>query len=438
MRAGGWFPLAAFVGVAWAAWAPKVILAQTESVLGGWTQQLSSFAGEKPRQPAESSGPGPFRFQHHFIAQEFSGTWIGLSALVDVDRDGRLDFVFGAGQPSPTTLYWFRYVAADRWEKHVVGTNFLSVVGLAVLDVDGDGWVDFVCSGLWYRNPGKPRQEAFERIVFDPNAAGAHDIVAADVDGDGRSDIVMMGDQRTKLHALRWYKIPDDPRRPWPSFLIGPPVHGAIAPNGLIDVDGDGDVDVLRADTWFENQDGKGRQWAAHQNIPFGRSGPYGVCVRTAAADLDGDRKHEVVMVDADIANGKAVILRTTDKGRSWQKQELPQSFPYGSMHSLMLADLNGDGRTDIFINEQEDLLPKGRENPRWIVWENLGGGQFAERIILDQKLGGHEAQAADVDGDGDVDICSKEWSVQPWNGNQGRMHIDFLENLRQKGKPYP
>jgi len=103
-----------------------------------------------------------------------------------------------------------------------------------------------------------------------------------------------------------------------------------------------------------------------------------------------------------------------------------------------VLADLNGDGRTDIFINEQEDLLPKGRKNPRWIVWENLGGGQFAERIILDQKLGGHEAQAADVDGDGDVDIYSKEWSVQPWNGNQGRMHIDFLENLRQKGKPYP
>ena len=274
--------------------------------------------------------------------------------------------------------------------------------------------------------------------MFDPNAAGAHDIVAADIDGDGKQDIVMMGDERTRLNSLRWYKIPDDPRQPWTAHPIGPPVHGAISPNGIADIDGDGDLDVLRADTWFENRDGKGTQWLAHANIPFGRKGPYGVCVRTAVADLDGDGKQEIIMVDADIADGKAVILRTADKGQTWQKQALPQSFPYGSMHSLAVADFNGDGRLDIFVNEQEDLLPKGRQNPRWVIWENLGNGQFAERIILDQTLGGHEAVAGDVDADGDIDICSKEWIAKPWNANQGRMHIDFLENLQIKPKAQP
>jgi hypothetical protein len=39
-------------------------------------------------------------------------------------------------------------------------------------------------------------------MVFDENAAGAHDVLIADVDGDGKPDVVLMGDERTKLNAL--------------------------------------------------------------------------------------------------------------------------------------------------------------------------------------------------------------------------------------------
>ena len=100
----------------------------------------------------------------------------------------------------------------------------------------------------------------------------------------------------------------------------------------------------------------------------------------------------------------------------------------------LAVADLNGDGRPDIIANEQEELLPAGRENPRWVAWENLGGGAVSPNdILLDQKLGGHELQVGDVDGDGDIDICSKAWGPRPWNGNGGRMHVDFLENLTEE-----
>jgi hypothetical protein len=201
-------------------------------------------------------------------------------------------------------------------------------------------------------------------------------------------------------------------------------------PGGVMDVDGDGDPDVLRGDTWFENRDGKGGEWVAHRNIPFGRVGPYGMCVRTAVADVDGDGKLEVIMGDADIVDSRVVILRNLDgKGGSWSKEELPQSFTYGSLHSLVVADLNGDGKPDIAVNEQEELLPPDRRNPRWVAWENVGAGKFVERIILDRKLGGHELQAGDVDGDGDIDLCSKPWGVLLWNGAGGKMHVDFLEN---------
>lgn len=375
-------------------------------------------------------------FRHHFISREIpitaNGTGdYGLTALVDLDRDGKLDFVLGGRGVKPPRLYWFQYRGPGDWVQHDVGRDYLSDVGLAPLDVDRDGWIDLVCSGVWYRNTGKPREQAFERIEYDATAGGAHDVLVADIDGDKRSDVLLMGDERTKLKSICWFSIPEDPRKPWQRHLIGPPVHGAIVPNAAADLDGDGDLDVLRADTWFENKDGKGREWAEHKNIPMGRKGPYGVCVRTAVADMDGDGKLDIVMADADIVESKVVVLKNADgKGGSWTKVEMPQSFAYGSLHSLAVADFNGDGRPDIVVNEQEELLPPKRQNPRWVIWENLGDGKYAERIILDTKLGGHELQVGDVDGDGDIDICSKPWGVRTLNGNGGKMHVDYLENL--------
>ncbi|HNU53078.1 MAG TPA: hypothetical protein PKJ98_19470 [Verrucomicrobiota bacterium] len=78
------------------------------------------------------------------------------------------------------------------------------------------------------------------------------------IDGDRKPDVGLMGDERTQLNSLCWFSIPANPRQPWSRHLIGPPVHGAITPNGAMDLDGDGDLDVLRADTWYENRDGQG------------------------------------------------------------------------------------------------------------------------------------------------------------------------------------
>jgi hypothetical protein len=401
------------------------------TVIAAWLGLFWGFhAGSLATSAAE------FKFRHHSTAAGLFGDGqthhsYGLTALVDLDRDGDLDFVLGGQRPPPERLYWLEYQAPDRWVTHLVGTNYQSDVGLAALDVDRDGWPDLVCSGVWFRNPREPRQRAFERIEFAPKAAGAHDVLAADIDGDRKPDIVMMSDERRSLNAVAWFKIPADPKQPWERHDIGPGIHGAIAPAGVMDVDGDGDADVLRADSWFENQDGHGRAWVAHKNIPFGRVGPYGMCVRTAFADLDGDGKAEVVMADTDIVDSRVAILRNQDgRGGAWAKAELPRSFTYGSIHSLAVADLNGDGRPDIVVNEQEELLPPERQNPRWVAWENLGQGRFAERILLDARLGGHELQAGDVDRDGDIDLCSKPWGAAAWNAAAGKMHVDYLQNL--------
>src|ERR1044072_9828781 len=79
-----------------------------------------------------------FRFQHHFISRDLPvserGTGdYGLTALVDLDRDGDLDFVLGGRPSNPSQLYWFEFQTPDRWLRHLVGTNYLSDVGLAAL-----------------------------------------------------------------------------------------------------------------------------------------------------------------------------------------------------------------------------------------------------------------------------------------------------------------
>jgi hypothetical protein len=366
------------------------------------------------------------KFKHHFIDRALPGDSYGQTSLVDVDHDGDLDFITGGKDPQKH-VFWFERRSADEWVRHVLGDNHPSDVGGSAIDVDGDGWVDHVSGGAWYRNPRNPRERPFERFVFDKDLTAVHDLVAADVDGDGRLDVVTMSDRNN----TRWYSIPrDDPTRPWVRHDIGPGVHAGLA---VGDIDGDGDLDVARSNLWFENVDGKGTKWAEHP-IPFGNANqPYPLATRCVIADIDRDGHRDLVMTENEIRAGHIAWLRNADgKGLKWERHDLVagDKAARGAYHSLAVADFDGDGDIDIFTVEMEHI--SGDRQPRWFIWENTDGkgGAFVERVILDNGLGGHEAVAADVDGDGDIDICSKLWEPRKDNANGGRNHADFIENL--------
>jgi hypothetical protein len=371
-----------------------------------------------------------FRFKHHFIDSDLPGVEYGQTSLVDVDKDGDLDFITGGKDPQKH-VFWFEFRGPDDWVRHVVGDNHPSDVGGAAFDVDRDGFVDHVSGGVWYRNTGRPRDEPFERIVFDKDLAAVHDLVVADVDGDGRPDVVTMSDRNN----TRWYSLPDDAKQMWRRHDIGPGVHAGVA---VGDIDGDGDNDVARSNAWFENVDGKGAQWAEHP-VPFGNPNPpFPLATRCVIVDIDRDGKRDLVMTENEIRAGKIAWLRNADgKGLKWEVNPLKASDSgvRGAYHSLAVADFDGDGDVDVFTVEMEHIA--GVRPPRWFIWENTDGkgAAFVERVILDNGLGGHEAVAADVDGDGDIDICAKLWRPRRDNGNGGRNHADFVENLSNSGK---
>lgn len=381
-------------------------------------------------------------FRHHYIAREMpvGNVGFGAPALADFNRDGKLDFA--VVDRSNRTLYWFEYRSASEWRRHTAGQLELIQLGAVATDVDGDGWTDIVAGGYWFRNPHNPGARAFERFRYDSRIrAEIHDMATADIDGDGRPDIVALGDR----DGLFWYKIPADPGRDadWPRTLITMKVidsqddiHSGFFPGGVGDLDGDGDADIVLPDRWLENQEG-GTKWVEHR-IPFGRRGPWGLSSRSWIADLNGDGYPDIVMTDSDGQNsGLAWLENDGKKPPSFRVHYLANRAPgtRGSFHSLVVADFDGDGDADILTAEQEDpsILPQGA-SPRWLLFENVGAGvNFEERVILDARLGGHDVQVGDVDGDGDLDIVSKIWRVWPGNGNQGKVHIDYLENLTNR-----
>jgi hypothetical protein len=275
---------------------------------------------------------------------------------------------------------------------------------------------------------------SFTRMVFDPELSGVHDLISADIDGDGHPEIICMSDQNN----LRWYKIPADPTAAWERHDIGPAVHAGLS---VGDLDGDGDLDIVRTNVWFENVNGDGTRW---QVRPIGPNSPpppdfqpYFAFDATISfvCDVNGDGKQDIVFVDAEIPGGKVWWMENLDGlGRAWKRHEIytweaGDGPRRGAYHSLLVGDLDGDGDLDVFSCEMEGV--PGEAAPRYYIWENVDGRgeEWREHIILDANLGGHAAVMGDVTGNGLPDIVAKPWNPRKDNAVGGKMHIVFLEN---------
>jgi hypothetical protein len=371
-----------------------------------------------------------FQFKHHIIDTTLPIRCYAQTALADVDNDGVLEFVVGQQYGD---VFWYKYHAPDRWTRHLLGTDSPSDVGGCALDVDGDGWLDFVAGGAWYRN-SREADVPFERITFDPDLTGVHDLFAADIDGDGHPEIVTMSDQ----NSLRWYKIPADPTRPWSRHEIGAPVHAGAAAG---DLNGNGHLDVVRTNVWFENVHGDGTEWAEHlvgpnTPPPPDFQPPFAFDATHAfVCDMNGNDKNDVVFTDAEIPGGAIWWMENLDgKGLAWQRHEIysrdeAQEPRRGAYHSLHVGDLDGDGDFDVLSCEMEAV--GGEEPPRWYIWENVDGkgGAWQEHVILDANLGGHAAMVGDVTGNGLPDVIGKPWRPRPGNAVDGKMYVVSLEN---------
>lgn len=102
-------------------------------------------------------------------------------------------------------------------------------------------------------------------------------------------------------------------------------------------------------------------------------------------------------------------------------------------LHSLQIADVDGDGRTEVFSAEMENGKTDGQHTtPKWSVLSY--DGEWNEEVVFDANLGAHEAKVADVDDDGDLEIVGKIWHPNLPNSNGTDHHVSCLDPIPPKG----
>src|SRR5690606_20738225 len=98
-----------------------------------------------------------------------------------------------------------------------------------------------------------------------------------------------------------------------------------------------------------------------------------------------------------------------------WKRHEITSR---GSLNSLSVADLNGDGRPDLVMGEHRGAL-------RLSIWNNLGGGRFIEQMIDEGRESHLGARVFDLDGDGYLDVVSIAWdapdAIHVWRNDAAR-----------------
>ncbi|MBD3265846.1 hypothetical protein GF373_04185, partial [bacterium] len=228
--------------------------------------------------------------------------------------------------------------------------------------------------------------------------------------------------------GLFWYEIPTDPTKKWKEHTIiaakKHEIHGGVSPKAVGDLDGDGDADVVTGQAWYENADGKGLQWIQHKNINFGEKHKYGIALKTWVTDMDGDGDNDFVQAEADNPDSRVAWFENDGKG-NWTRHMIKEEGDGQDFHSLVVADFDNDGDLDVFSGGGP--LSKKRHCVCYI-WENTAGknkkpssDKWKEHVIA--KKPSHEAVGGDVDGDGDIDICTKPWSI-------GNEHVFFQNRL--------
>ena len=289
------------------------------------------------------------------------------------------------------------------------------------IDFNKDNWNDILIIGFpgkdtsWFENPKGKEGHWKRHVIFDQTDNESPTFT--DLTGDGRPELVCITKGQYGYAEPDW----NDAAKPWKWHAISPNnnygnfTHGM----GVGDVNGDGKMDLLEKDGWWEQPASlAGDPIWKHHKQQFGVGG-----AQMYAYDLNGDGLNDVITSLAAHAFGLSwfeqkksgeTITFTEHVIMNKEPSENKYGVKFSELHAIDLVDMDGDGLKDIVTGKR--FWSHGRtgdpdRNDKAVTyWFKLvrGADKSVDFIphLIDADTGvGVQVVAGDINKDGLPDI---------------------------------
>lgn len=301
------------------------------------------------------------------------------------------------------------------FEKHLLNAESEFSAATAI-DINQDGHIDIVCGAWWYEAPHWTAHR-FREVEQIRGRYDDYSNLPMDVDQDGDLDIISVNYRSSSLY---WCRNPGPAHlgELWESVIIDRP--GTSETGRLVDIDGDGQLDILPSGTsfaaWYQwRPDSTGKQFFARRDLPVEMIG-HGI----GAGDLNGDGRVDLVS-----PNGWAEAPEDRVQGRWTWHPEFRLADDCGL--PILCYDVDGDGDTDLVWGRGHDIglywteqVSEEQSSIRWVAQAALDealqatplGSAISQTKWLTHAIdtswsNAHTLMLADIDGDGNDDLVA-------------------------------
>ncbi|UCG47656.1 MAG: VCBS repeat-containing protein [Phycisphaerales bacterium] len=322
----------------------------------------------------------------------------GLSTFADTSAESQQ--AEGAGG-----IFWWENAdgRATAWTQHTVDMNVTGARNAFPVDIDGDGDVDIVASEpdeydiVWWENSSR-NGKSWIKHPLEGYTGGARLVCAADIDGDRDADIV----GATWLGGgIHWWENPKGSAAAWKMHTVDNAKNEDYCRTHCLhvaDIDGDGRLDVVASAgtesgiNWWKNPGIRDGEWK--RNYVTGSDGEV---ESVYPADLDGDGKTDLVG-SIRRHDGLTFWSNTNGDGSEWTRRVIDST--YTAEQRIDVADMDGDGDLDILASAQRIHSVRWWEN-------RSGAAEWARHTMSVDFGDALSAYAVDMDNDGDLDALA-------------------------------